>query len=187
VSGRREMRNPSMGNPGPRIKRLHRSGVLCVGAPGIAKPSSRGTPGLRIKRLHFRWSPLCRGAGNCEALLAGDPGPKNQKTPLQVESSVSGRRELNPGPLAPHASALAGLRHAPPAYPWSFVQPRAGGIIALIGESGNELGFYARADGTILQALQHLLHQPLFSFAEQFRVDVVQEERCGDALTALAC
>jgi hypothetical protein len=25
----------------------------------------------------------------------------------------SGRRELNPGPLAPHASALAGLRHAP--------------------------------------------------------------------------
>ena len=26
---------------------------------------------------------------------------------------LSGRRELNPGPLAPHASALAGLRHAP--------------------------------------------------------------------------
>ena len=25
----------------------------------------------------------------------------------------SGRRDLNPGPLAPHASALAGLRHAP--------------------------------------------------------------------------
>jgi hypothetical protein len=25
----------------------------------------------------------------------------------------SGRRELNPGPLAPHASALAGLRYAP--------------------------------------------------------------------------
>jgi hypothetical protein len=26
---------------------------------------------------------------------------------------VSGRWDLNPGPLAPHASALAGLRHAP--------------------------------------------------------------------------
>jgi hypothetical protein len=26
---------------------------------------------------------------------------------------LSGRRDLNPGPLAPHASALAGLRHAP--------------------------------------------------------------------------
>jgi hypothetical protein len=25
----------------------------------------------------------------------------------------SGRWDLNPGPLAPHASALAGLRHAP--------------------------------------------------------------------------
>jgi hypothetical protein len=37
----------------------------------------------------------------------------NQKTPLFAESFVSGRRELNPGPLAPHASALAGLRHAP--------------------------------------------------------------------------
>ena len=28
-------------------------------------------------------------------------------------SRLSGRRDLNPGPLAPHASALAGLRHAP--------------------------------------------------------------------------
>jgi hypothetical protein len=26
---------------------------------------------------------------------------------------LSGRWDLNPGPLAPHASALAGLRHAP--------------------------------------------------------------------------
>ncbi len=30
-----------------------------------------------------------------------------------VSGLQSGRRELNPGPLAPHASALAGLRHAP--------------------------------------------------------------------------
>ena len=30
-----------------------------------------------------------------------------------VSGLESGRRELNPGPLAPHASALAGLRYAP--------------------------------------------------------------------------
>lgn len=32
---------------------------------------------------------------------------------MAVNLDQSGRRELNPGPLAPHASALAGLRHAP--------------------------------------------------------------------------
>ena len=35
-----------------------------------------------------------------------------KKTPLQ-ESFLSGREDLNLRPLAPHASALAGLRHAP--------------------------------------------------------------------------
>ena len=28
-------------------------------------------------------------------------------------ASLSGRRDLNPGPLQPHCSALAKLRHAP--------------------------------------------------------------------------
>ena len=31
----------------------------------------------------------------------------------QAEFTESGRRDLNPGLLAPHASALAGLRYAP--------------------------------------------------------------------------
>lgn len=29
------------------------------------------------------------------------------------DHNLSGHWDLNPGPLAPHASALAGLRHAP--------------------------------------------------------------------------
>lgn len=36
--------------------------------------------------------------------------------PLSVfpaKETLSGHWDLNPGPLAPHASALAGLRHAP--------------------------------------------------------------------------
>ena len=37
---------------------------------------------------------------------------ENEKTP-EMGSSQSGREDLNLRPLAPHASALAGLRHAP--------------------------------------------------------------------------
>lgn len=49
---------------------------------------------------------------------------------LSFESlSQSGREDLNLRPLAPHASALAGLRHAP--IDWQ------GGIIASFQESGN--------------------------------------------------
>ena len=46
--------------------------------------------------------------------------PERSKRPLQFQSRVftglknwSGRRDLNPRPLAPQASALAGLRYAP--------------------------------------------------------------------------
>ena len=38
---------------------------------------------------------------------------KYKKRPGTFQVSWSGRWDLNPGPLAPHASALAGLRHAP--------------------------------------------------------------------------
>ena len=43
------------------------------------------------------------------------PGNANRLHTLfgDVSGLWSGRRELNPGHLAPHASALAGLRHAP--------------------------------------------------------------------------
>ena len=43
---------------------------------------------------------------------------------------MSWRRDLDPGLLAPHASALAGLRHAP--------SGKQGGIIVAIGVSDNE-------------------------------------------------
>ena len=44
------------------------------------------------------------------------------------QTNLSGREDLNLRPLAPHASALAGLRHA----------PRQGRIIVSFYESGNE-------------------------------------------------
>ena len=38
----------------------------------------------------------------------------NKKPPFKMAVfPKSGRWDLNPGPLTPHASALAGLRHAP--------------------------------------------------------------------------
>ena len=48
---------------------------------------------------------FCRGAGIFTVPPAGKPGTASFKK--------SGRRDLNPGPLAPKASALAGLRYAP--------------------------------------------------------------------------
>jgi hypothetical protein len=42
---------------------------------------------------------------------------------------MSGQRDLNPRPLAPHASALAGLRHAPNFHEYSI-------------ESGTEKGLF---------------------------------------------
>ncbi len=52
-----------------------------------------------------------------------------QKKKTSIWSSFkSGREDLNLRPLAPHASALAGLRHA----------PIAGGIIVSFKDSDNE-------------------------------------------------
>jgi hypothetical protein len=61
--------------------------------------------------------------------------------PKAVFSFQSGRWDLNPGPLAPHASALAGLRHAPiylngRPYRSRFCELR-GGIIAAFVFFGN--------------------------------------------------
>jgi hypothetical protein len=42
-----------------------------------------------------------------------EPTPQSGLEELGAINKLSGRRELNPGPLAPHASALAGLRYAP--------------------------------------------------------------------------
>ena len=44
--------------------------------------------------------------------LLGNPVPTKKETLVRV-SFESGREDLNLRPLAPHASALAGLRHAP--------------------------------------------------------------------------
>ncbi len=55
---------------------------------------------------------ICRDCSSEKMLL---PRKHRPLTPVKrdVSGSLSGRRDLNPGPLAPHASALAGLRHAP--------------------------------------------------------------------------
>jgi hypothetical protein len=42
----------------------------------------------------------------------GTPQEKTQMAEMK-SSNWSGRRDLNPGPLAPQASALARLRHGP--------------------------------------------------------------------------
>ena len=83
------------------------------------------TPGLRIKNVHQVESLLSgRRIGalwhryrrrRLESTPAREPG-RIIKFRSHEDFGIlfqSGRRELNPGPLAPHASALAGLRHAP--------------------------------------------------------------------------
>jgi hypothetical protein len=53
---------------------------------------------------HYPYSPLAKLCHITSQLL---------KKGVGADKDWSGRRELNPGPLAPHASALAGLRYAP--------------------------------------------------------------------------
>ncbi len=72
------------------------------------------------------------------------------------ETYLSGRRDSNPGPLAPKASALAGLRYAPmkfemanlkPAYTRQIAQPRNG-----VGTGNRTLALKApRASRTALR------------------------------------
>jgi hypothetical protein len=78
----------------------------------------------------------------CEFLVPHHPPMiKNQKPPLKVAVLIkSGRWDLNPGPLTPHASALAGLRHA----------PKVDGIIVVFYMFGkHKMGFH---QGTIPRA-----------------------------------
>ncbi len=49
---------------------------------------------------------------NAKKKQKGRCGRKPQQ-PFPGYITLSGHWDLNPGPLAPHASALAGLRHAP--------------------------------------------------------------------------
>ena len=58
------------------------------------------------------------------------------------------------------------------------------GIIAAIGESGNQSGADACADGAVLQAIQHILRQAQFPGAKQVGIDIGQDERSGDNLPA---
>ena len=52
------------------------------------------------------------GLGLSSPLNEGSTSSKNSNLMLELFFQ-SGRWDLNPGPLAPHASALAGLRYAP--------------------------------------------------------------------------
>jgi hypothetical protein len=100
----------------------------------------RGNPDLEPKDSNFLESSV---SGRRE-LLSRRRNPRRGNPALEskdsnfLESSVSGRRELNPGPLAPHASALAGLRHAPSTCPQGYFPKGQAGIIAAIGESDNQ-------------------------------------------------
>ena len=86
-------------------KRLHMNGVFCRGDPQRARAG-------RICKLPphvFRWrerSTRAQRRANLRSILLKRELPER-------EFILSGREDLNLRPLAPHASALAGLRHAP--------------------------------------------------------------------------
>ena len=62
-------------------------------------------------------------------------GDRNQKLRQKEEFVLSGQRDLNPRPLAPHASALARLRHAPNSHEYSIETFPEKGLFPFVSKS----------------------------------------------------